>query len=153
MTNLNNFVTAVESFKKFNPSKANSITSYIADKVAYLKEHKRAMFFSTYNVAFLDAIALTDDYSLESVNALVNALPASDSDSSLQHIRMILSSGRGRDAAYLVRDIGGIVNGTSGNRQDVLDATFEALVSWLEVHHADLNSGWNPNKPQVGLLG
>ncbi|MBD2535561.1 hypothetical protein H6G97_41725 [Nostoc flagelliforme FACHB-838] len=153
MTNLNNFVTAVESFKRLNPTKTNIITGYIADKIAIQKEHQRENFYRSYNVGLLDAIALTDDYSLEAVQGFVDALPASDSDSMVEHIRGVLASGgKARKPDYLVRDIDSIVNGTSGNRQSVLDATFEVLVSWLEVKHGELNSQWT-GKDIEPLLG
>lgn len=153
MKSLDNFITAVESFKRLNPSKSiGMLTRYIADRISFQKEHKRQNFYSTYNVALLDAIASTEDYSLETVKGFVDALPASDSDSMVERIKAVLASGNGRNQDYLLRNIESIVNGTSGNRQSVLDASFELLVSLIEVKHAELNNQWNPNKPQVSLL-
>ncbi|ODH02582.1 hypothetical protein A4S05_23515 [Nostoc sp. KVJ20] len=143
MTNLNRFVTAVKRLKELNPTVSNGIiNSHIAETIATQKEYHRANYFNTYNVALLDAIALTEDYSIESLQSLVDALPASDSDSMIERIKGILASGKGRKADYIVRDIESIVNGTSGNRQSVVDVSFNVLVSWLGNKHSKLNERW-----------
>ena len=156
MKSLNNFVAAADAFVKRNPTQStSSLSRHIASELESMKKNKRALLYSIYNVALLNAIALTDDYSIESVQSLVDTLPVSDSDSKVERIKGILVSGKGRNQAYVLRDIKNIVDGLSGSNQCGLDATFELLLYWSEQKHSELNSLWTGKvlEPLLGYWG